>query len=141
MKIATTAGYLINHDRLGSNYQGFTPGGHIGFNMYSKKAERIKTDFQVSLNFSGGQNALSSFQSVNALYGGRFYLTNPEKPTKLFANALIGATFVRESGYEFIEYFLRVGYTVGCVLEINRFILGPSIESYNSIIFKLGYGF
>jgi len=143
MELSFTTGYVINHWEIGTEYQKFAPGGHIGFNLYTKKAKRFKTDFQLSINLSGrgGKNTSGSFLSVNALYGGRYYFVDPEKSTSIFASALIGGVFINETGDDFTENLIGFGYSAGCFVDINRFIIGASVESYNNFIFKVGYTF
>lgn len=84
---------------------------------------------------------MGSFLSVNAVYGGRYYFTDPEKSTTVFANALIGGVFISEKGDDFTENLFGFGYSAGCFVDMNRFIIGASVESYNNFIFKVGYTF
>ena len=138
MEFSATTGLVINHELLGIEFQGLDYGVHFGFNMYTKQMKRFKTDLQVSLNYSVGN---SNFLSVNALYGGRYYFTDPEKLTTFFANALIGGVYINEAGDDFFANEFGFGYSAGCFVGVNRFVIGASVESYNNFIFKLGYTF
>ena len=64
------------HARLADPETAF--GVHIGANLYSKELKRLKSDLQVSLNLSGMPMGTGRILSVNALYGGRYYIINPE---------------------------------------------------------------
>ena len=138
---SATTGLVISHTELGTEYQEFDFGGHIGFNLYSKKEKRFKTDLQSSLNVSGAQNSSSSFLSVNALYGGRYYIIDPEKPVTAFVNALVGGVYIYELGDDFIDDRFGVGYSVGGFVDINRLMIGAAAESFHNFIFKVGYTF
>jgi len=139
MEFSSTIGFVLNHEELGTDFQEFGYGGHLGFNLYSKKAKRLKTDLQVSLNLSGGEGISSDFFSLNALYGGRYYFTKLEKSTKVFTNILVGGSFVSELGDDFTENRLEFGYSVGLFINPKRFLIGVSAESFNNFIFKIGY--
>ena len=134
-----TIGLVVNHDELGSGYQTFTYGGHVGFNMYSKKVKQLKSELQVSLNLVGRDG--SSFLSLNALYGGRYYFVDPAKTTTFFVNTLIGGLYLNESGDDFIENLIGFGYSIGFFMDKDRFLIGVSAESFNNFIFKIGYTF
>ena len=45
MELSFTSGFVINHWELGTEYQEFASGGHIGFNLYTKKAKRFKKTY------------------------------------------------------------------------------------------------
>lgn len=49
MEFSSTTGFVINHWELGTEYQEFAYGGHVGFNLYTKKVKRFKTDLQLSI--------------------------------------------------------------------------------------------
>jgi hypothetical protein len=103
--------------------------------------KRFKSDLQASVNISGAAGTSGRFLTVNALYGGRYYILNPEKPTKLFANALAGGAFIAETGDDFTENRFGVGYSVGLFAVVNHLVVGASAESFNNVIFKIGYTF
>ena len=140
-EFSATIGFAANHEELGTAYLGFAYGGHIGFNLYSRELKRFKSDLQASVNFSGKNNASGSLLTFNALYGGRYYILNPEKPTKVFANVLAGPAFIAETGGDFTENRFGLGYSAGIFVVFNRFVVGTSAESYNNFIFKVGYTF
>jgi len=140
-EFSLTTGLVANHGELGAPEEELAYGAHLGFNLYSKKPKRLKSDLQLSMNFSGESNTSSTLFSLNGLYGGRYYILAPEKSTTAFVNALIGGSFVQESGDDFTEVLLNIGYAVGGFVVINRWILGVSAESYNNFILKIGYTF
>lgn len=132
-----TAGFVFNHDE----FEDFTRGIHLGYNLYYRNTKRLRPDFQVSLNTSGLGNSSSNILSINVLVGGRYYFTKAEKPTKFFVNTLLGGSLAAELGDDFTENLSSVGYTVGLFLDIKRLMIGASIESYNNFILKAGYTF
>ncbi len=141
MQVSTTVGYSLNYDAFDGPSLRSSPGFHLGFNLYKRVPKRFKTDLQLSINLSGRGSSKGNVLSVNPLFGGRYYITNPESSNNVFVNTLIGGSLVRETGDDFYENFLSVGYSVGCYANLNRLVLGLSIESYNNLIIKVGYKF
>lgn len=141
MELSSTLGFGLSFEELGTPYEEFGNAIHLGFNLYAKGDQLFKGDAQLSINYSGGNQLSSSILAVNALYGGRYYFTSPEEEVSFFANALIGGMYTLEEGDDYTESLFRFGYSFGCFLGLNRFIVGTSIESYNNFIFKVGYTF
>lgn len=139
MELSTTIGFVINHGELDNQFQEISNGGHLGFNLYSTKEKRFKSDLQLSMNISG--NSSSSLLSINGLYGGRYYFTKPDKSTAIFGNALIGGAYISEIGDDFIESSFGLGYSVGVFMDLKKIVLGISSESFNNFILKAGYKF
>ena len=140
-EFAPTLGFVVHHEDLGYSFQEFTYGAHLGINMYNAQVKRFKSDLQVSLNTSGIANTSSNLITINGLYGGRYYILDPGKTTKVFVNALLGGAFVNETGDDFSESYLDVGYSAGIFVQTRRLLLGASAESFNNFVFKAGYTF
>lgn len=140
-EVSPTLGWVVHHQDLGNSFQNFNHGVHMGVNLYNAREKRFKSDLQLSLNTSGVGNFGGNVMSINALYGGRYYISDPGKRSKVFANALVGGTFVVENGDDYIENFLDLGYSLGIFFRADRWILGTSAESYNNFILKVGYAF
>ena len=134
-------GFVVHHENLGYSFREFTYGVHLGVNMYNARAKRLKSDLQVSINASGGGTGSSDLITINGLYGGRYYILDPARTTRVFINALLGGAFVNETGDDFTESYLDVGYSSGIFVQSNRLILGVSVESFNNFVFKVGYAF
>jgi hypothetical protein len=141
LEFSPTTGLVMAYEEPGSGFEELGYGVHFGVNIYSKRPKRLKTDLQISMNFTGKAIGTGSILSVNALYGGRFYLTRPEQRTKVFVNALAGGAFIGESGDDFTENRFDLGYSLGSFVLIKRMLLGVSAESYNNVILKIGYTF
>lgn len=137
MEFSITAGILLNHDE----FDDFEYGGHLGVNLYNRNEKRFKSDIQLSFNFSGSEYSSTAVLSFNGLYGFRYYSAGPNESKRIFANALIGGSLAFGLGDDFSENLSGLGYSFGLFADLNRFIMGASIESYNNFIFKLGYTF
>jgi len=140
-EITPTIGFVVSHEEFGLADLETAFGIHIGANMYSRELKRIKSDLQVSLNLSGMPAGSGRILSFNALYGGRYYILNPEKPASVYVNALVGGVFIAESGDDYTENRFGLGYSAGVFGDIDRFIVGISVESFNAYILKVGYSF
>lgn len=139
MEFSVTAGYanrlpIQQFDRTGNGF-------HLGANMYKRSAERFTTDAQLSLNFTDLNNSLTNILMVNALYGVRYYFSKLENDKRLFFSVLIGPAFRSESGDDFIENLIDVGYSGGLFVESKKFVFGVSLDAPQSLIFKVGYTF
>ena len=140
-EISPTMGFVVSDEEFGLADPETAFGVHIGANLYSKELKRLKSDLQLSLNLTGMPMGTGRILSVNALYGGRYYIINPEKNVSVFINGLVGGAFIAESGDDYTENRFGLGYSAGVFGDINRFILGISVESFNSFILKVGYSF
>lgn len=140
-EFSPNVGLVLNHEEIGLYFQDFTYGGHLGVNIYKARVKRFKSELQLSIASSGSGITSNNLITINGLYGGRYYILNPNKPTKVFVNILLGGAFVNETGDDFTESLLYVGYSLGGYIDLNRLIVGASIESFNNIIFKIGYTF
>jgi hypothetical protein len=140
-EITPSIGFVVSHEEFVLSDQETAFGIHIGANLYSKELKPLKSDLQLSLNLTGMPMGTGRILSVNALYGGRYYIINPEKNVSVFINGLVGGAFIAESGDDYTENRFGLGYSAGVFGDINRFILGISVESFNSFILKAGYSF
>ncbi|MFK8056301.1 MAG: hypothetical protein AB8F78_09310 [Saprospiraceae bacterium] len=133
-EISFTGGYALQLVPAGS-------GWHGGINVYSKTEKRLKLDLQFSANLTREKNSYRSHFAANLIGGTRYYILDPTKTATIFTNVLVGPAFVIENGDDYIESLLNIGYSVGIFVDNNRFLTGLSIESYQSLLFKVGYAF
>lgn len=116
-------------------------GLYLGVNMYKRNAEGFTTDAQLSLNFVNLDNSSTNVLQINALYGVRFYFSKRESSSRIFANVLLGPAFKNESGDDFTESLIDVGYSGGMFLESKRMVFGVSLDAPQNLALKVGYTF
>lgn len=116
-------------------------GFHLGVNLYKRKASKWTWDAQLSMNYTSDKFTASGHTTINALYGARYYFTKPESTTKFFISFLGGVALRNESGDDFIDTFIDVGYSGGFFMESKRLLFGVSIDSPKNVIFEVGYRF
>jgi|GEM_PF-1774558 len=116
-------------------------GFHLGANLYKRDARKWSWDTQLSMNYTGSRNSSSNLFTLNALVGGRYYFSKLENSTRLFFSLLGGVALRSETGDDFTETFIDVGYSGGLYIERDRFLFGISIDAPQNLIFKAGYTF
>ena len=117
-------------------------GFHLGINRYKHNAEGISPDLQLSMNLISETEGSGDHFTVQALYGARYYFkTHSEGHKRIFVSALLGPAFRNESGDDFIDNRLDIGYSAGAYLELSKVVLGLSMDAPASLVFKIGLTF
>ena len=120
-------------------------GVHIGVNPSYAVSSHFSIEGQVSYSYtringafiSGARGLINSF---NALAGGRLYFIQEDKSVRPYINLLIGANQFRELSETLKETRgFKIGFSAGAYVEIQKFLLGVSLDSPENFIFKVGY--
>ncbi len=98
----------------------------------------IHTDISGAF-ISGGEEKVNA---GNALVGGRLYFTAREKKLRPYLNLLLGGNYTQENqdGGETTANF-GPGFSVGGFLEMQKLLIGLSIDSPQNIVLKAGFIF
>ena len=117
-------------------------GLHFAVNPAYAVSSRFSIESQLSYSYANIDGKFLSgekdFQeNFNALIGGRLYVLSDEKKIRPYFNLLLGGMLNRRSDYE--EYIF--GLSTGFFVDINRFLVGLSLETPGYGIFKVGYVF
>ena len=117
-------------------------GFYIGVNPSFPLSRFISVESQLSFayvkidgSFISGETGSQS--NVNALLGGRLYLLSKERKARPYFNLLVGGMYNSEEDY--MEF--TFGGSAGGFVEINKILLGVSVETPGNIIVKAGYIF
>lgn len=95
---------------------------------------------QITGAFLSGDTGQGS--DVNLLVGGRLYLTKPDKPTRIYLNALAGVNYNREQMVgEALRQEWAPGLMGGAYLSYKAYRAGVVFESKQNVGLLLGYQF
>ena len=122
-------------------------GFHIGVNPYYSVSSYFAFEGQISyayVNITSGflSGETGNTNTGNFLVGGRLFFRSKEKKVRPYINLLMGAMINREVSRE--QVFgpdLSFGGSVGAFVEIDRFVVGASLDSPQNVTLKVGYLF
>lgn len=134
-------------------------GVHLAYSKEWVKRKRFSWEGQGAISFSNYERNSNNFAhdggdktTAALLVGPRVYLNKPTRKTRAFINLLLGPALLIDREYKMDgfspEAYLneivgaRLGYSAGAFLQFNnKFLLGFSFETSETISFKLGYKF
>jgi len=134
INFSITAGYVSKYSEAGT-------GWNIGFNFYGKNENRLKFDLLLSSNSARERVSKFRYFTANTLGGIRYYLIAPNKTATVYTSVLIGAAFTNVIGDSESGFNSDVGYSAGIFVNNNGLLTGISLESYRTVIVKVGINF
>jgi len=120
-------------------------GYHVGINPsyllsnnFSIEGQLSYLNTQVSSSFLSGNDEKSN--AVNALVGGRLYLTSAANPNRFYLNLLVGINYNREEVNSVTqEGMINPGFSAGAFVELKRLVIGLSVDTPQNLGIKVGY--
>jgi hypothetical protein len=120
-------------------------GYHLGINPSYLLSNNFSLEGQLSYlytkisgSFLSGNEGKSN--AVNALVGGRLYLTSAAKPTRLYFNLLVGINYNKEEINSIKgDGMINAGFSAGAFVELKKLVLGLSFDTPQNLVLKVGY--
>lgn len=120
-------------------------GYHIGINPsyllsnnFSAEGQLSYLTTQINGSFLSGNDGKSN--AVNALVGGRLYLTSAANPNRFYLNLLLGISYNKEEINSVTqEGMINPGFSAGAFVELKRLVIGLSFDTPQNLGIKVGY--
>ena len=123
-------------------------GYHVGINPTYTLTSYLSAEASFSFIYTQINGAFLSgdkghSNSVNAVVGGRLYFNSDEKKNRIYINFLLGGFYSNEDFEDNMndEDFYDVGLSTGAYLELNRFLIGVSLDTPQNLTLKAGFIF
>lgn len=120
-------------------------GYHIGINpsyllsnSFSAEGQLSYLTTQINGSFLSGNDGKSN--AVNALVGGRLYLTSAANPNRFYLNLLLGLSYNKEEINSVTqEGMINPGFSAGAFVELKKLVIGLSFDTPQNLGIKVGY--